>query len=161
DRCGNRAGSWRNRPTRRRQGGTKQPGGVVEVSTRPPSVTWPRRGGTRPAIASSTVVLPAPDGPNSASRSPAATLSAALTLNSRRSTSTSASSTGAPDVGGKRQRQRDHQQDQGEWQRGGQPGLLQGRPDLQRDAVRMVGHDDHGTERSHGAGPGHGQRHGQ
>src|SRR5258706_11994420 len=137
-------------PTRLRHGGTNRSGGVVEVSTRPPSVTWPRRGGTRPAITSSSVVLPAPDGPNSASRSPGATLTAAHTVNSRRSTSTSASSTGTPDVGGQRQRQRDHEQGQGERQRGGQPGLLQRRPDLQRDAVGMVGHDDHGAERFHG-----------
>ena len=34
-------------------------------------------GATRPAITSSTVVLPAPDGPNSATRSPSATSSAA------------------------------------------------------------------------------------
>src|SRR4029077_20833776 len=112
-----------------------------------------RRGGTRPAIISRIVVLPAPDGPKSASRSPGATVSAARTVKSRRSTSASASSTGAPDVGSQRQRQRDDQQDQCERQGRKQAGLLQRRPDLQRKRGRMVGDDNHGAERSHGPGP--------
>src|SRR5208282_2861850 len=124
-------------PTRRCHGGTKILGASVEVSTRAPSCIRPRRGRTSPAITSSSVVLPAPEGPNSASRSPGATRSWARTANSRRSTSTSASSTGTPGEGGKRQRQRDHQQDERVRQRGGQSGLLQRDIDLQRQAVRM------------------------
>src|SRR5580704_3708529 len=104
-------------------------------------------------MVSSSVVLPAPEGPNRASRSPGATRRLARTVNSRRSTSTSASSTGAPDIGGKGQRQRDHQQYQRVGQSGGQAGLLQGGEDLQRQSVRMVGDDDDRAEGSHGPGP--------
>src|SRR6202035_5664527 len=90
----------------------------------------------------------APDGPNRARRSPAATAKAADSRNSRRSSSTSASSTRAPEVGGQRQRQGDNQQEQGEGERGGQPRLLQRRPDLQRYPVRVVGADQHGGLRA-------------
>ena len=43
------------------------------VSTRPSSSTRPARGWTSPAMVSSSVDFPAPDGPNKASRSPGAT----------------------------------------------------------------------------------------
>src|SRR3984957_4610064 len=130
-------GSWRSSPTRRCQDGTAAGGESVEGSTRPASTTRPRRGGTRPAMTSSSVVLPAPDGPNSASRSPGAMANSARTVNCGRSTSTSTASTGAPKVGGDRQWQRDDQQDQGKRQCRRQPGFLQGGPDLQRKSVGM------------------------
>src|SRR5579863_7491189 len=129
-------------------------GGCVAVSTRPFRVIRPRRSGTSPAMASRMVVLPAPEGPNRASRSPGAADRAACTRKSLRSTSTSASSTGAPDVGGQRQRQRDNQQDQRERQGGRQPGLLQRGEDLHRYAVGVVGNDNDRAERAHSPGPG-------
>src|SRR5215472_5175293 len=149
DRCGNSPGSWRSSPTLRCHGGRAVTGLAVDVSTRPASVIIAVRGATSPAITSSSVVLPAPDGPKSASRSPGATARLARIVKSRRSTSTSASSTGAPYIGGERQRQRDDKQDERERQRRRQARLLQRRPYLQRKPSWMVGDDDDGAERSH------------
>src|SRR5581483_12520353 len=127
---------------RRRHGGTPS-------RERDPSETKPRRIGTNPAIASSTVVFPAPDGPNSATRSPAPTDNAARTANERQSTSTSASSTGTPEVREQRQRQRHHQQHEGERQGGRQAGLLKRGEYLQRYPGRVIGDDHHRAERAH------------
>src|ERR1017187_6516742 len=112
-------------------------------------------------MVSRIVVLPAPDGPNRTRRSPGATDTAERRVKSLRSTSTSASSTGAPGVGGQRQWQRDHQQDQRERQGGGQAGLLQRGVDLQRYPEWMVGDDDYRSEGSHRPGPRDRQGHGQ
>ncbi len=66
DRCGKRAASWKTRPMRRRSAGTP-------VRSAPARRIFPERWGRSPAMVSRSMVLPAPDGPSSASTRPAAT----------------------------------------------------------------------------------------
>src|SRR6478672_6213368 len=65
-------------PTRRSSGGTST---LVAVSshTASPQLIRPRPGRTRPASARSVVVLPAPDGPASATQRPGSTASDTVT----------------------------------------------------------------------------------
>ena len=58
-RCGKSAYSWKTRPTRRRSGGTSMPLAVSSQRSSP-SRTTPRSGRRSPAIARSTLDLPAP-----------------------------------------------------------------------------------------------------
>ena len=73
DRWGNSRASCMSRPTRRSWVATCLPVDV-SVSTRSPTRTEPSVGRTRPATTCSTVDLPAPLGPRSASTSPGATV---------------------------------------------------------------------------------------
>src|SRR5208282_2298800 len=66
-RFGNRAGSWKSRPTFRRWGGTPS-------RSRPSRLIDPAVGRSNPAIARSRVDFPAPFGPRSASNSPSPTV---------------------------------------------------------------------------------------
>ena len=59
--CGQSAGLWKTMPMPRRSAGTSTPG---PCSTRPPTVTVPASGRSRPATQRSAVVLPLPDGPS-------------------------------------------------------------------------------------------------
>ena len=64
-RCGKSAYSWKTKPTDRSSGRRSMP--LSESNqTSPEHVTRPRAGRARPAIARSTDVLPAPEGPTSA-----------------------------------------------------------------------------------------------
>ena len=63
--CGNSAYSWNTSPTERRSGGRSMPRSVSS-HTSSPSAIRPRAGRRSPATARRIVVLPAPDGPTSA-----------------------------------------------------------------------------------------------
>ena len=63
--CGNSAYSWKTRPTDRASGG-RSTRAAASNQTSSPSAIRPRSGRRRPAIARSTVLLPAPDGPTRA-----------------------------------------------------------------------------------------------
>ena len=68
--CGKSAQSWNTMPTRRRSGGTCRP---EPATTRPPMRTSPPSSRSRPAMLRSSVVLPQPLGPSSATTDPGST----------------------------------------------------------------------------------------
>ena len=73
------------------------PGARRSSQRRSPSATRPRSGRCRPAIARSTVLLPAPDGPTSARLVPGSTSSSTSSSNSRR-TLASRTAASSPDA---------------------------------------------------------------
>ena len=89
--CGNSAYSWNTSPTERRSGGRSIRARVSNQTSSPSAIRPARRAGAGPATARSTVVLPAPDGPTSATVS-APTVSATSTLKARSGTVRSSSS---------------------------------------------------------------------
>src|SRR5947208_10180523 len=76
----NSAYSWNRNPQRRRSGSRRTPG-PSQTSSPQRTEAWSAR--SRPAIARSALVLPAPDGPASARHSPGATSSARSSANAR------------------------------------------------------------------------------
>ena len=88
-RCGKRRCSWKTRLHGRRSGGTRTPP-AGSSRTCPSTTIRPPVRGTTPASARSSVVLPDPFGPSTATTSPSATSRWMSSWKSSRSTSTSA-----------------------------------------------------------------------
>src|SRR5450432_290981 len=91
-RCGNSRASWNTWPIRRRSTGTSTARAASNQS-RPSRRTWPLAGRTSPAIALTSVVLPAPDAPNNAVTPGVGQANRALSSNGARRTVRSTSST--------------------------------------------------------------------
>ena len=87
--CGKSAYSWKTSPTERRSGGRSTLAAASNQAL-PPRAMRPRSGRRRPAMARRTVVLPAPEGPTSATVS-AAMLRLTPSSNERRPTAMSSS----------------------------------------------------------------------
>ncbi len=94
-RCSNRLASWNTTPTARRWVGTNTPA-ASSCQTSPSTTTRPPGARSSPARQRSSVVLPQPDGPNSALTPRAGSVSATSSANAPRVSCSEASIMAAP-----------------------------------------------------------------
>src|SRR6202051_120999 len=158
-RCGNKPGSCVNSPTRRLCSASA--GGKYRVS---PCHTKPSSGSSSPAMHASTVLLPAPEVPNSPRAPPFASSSETSIVNSRRRLRICALSTSPPlcqHMHQPRQRQRHRQKHHQQRHHRRQPHALQIHPQLHRNPRRKVGGHHHRAKLTDGANPRDAQCHRQ